>query len=172
MLLNMNNNKVRKLAHLNKITEFKTQYTCVVMVSYTRLPNEQLQQFRDTMHSDETKILFIKNKIANLSFKNKDFEPSLENSNFLLFGNDIFSLLKSCNNFIKSLRLYPDAKLSIMAGFLENEFMNKDDIKSLEKIPSKEAVYVGILNTILYPMKTLVRLLDIHTKKDLTSSSE
>jgi len=59
-----------------------------------------------------------------------------------------------------------------MAGFLENEFMNKDDIKSLEKIPSKEAVYVGILNTILYPMKTLVRLLDIHTKKDLTSSSE
>jgi len=167
----MNKNKVKKVNHLNKISELKNSYNSVIMVSHHKLPTEQLAQFRDSMFENDCKIIFIKNKIANLSFKNDSFESSLENSNFLIFGNDIFSLIKESNKFIKSLKLYPDAKLSIMAGFLDNDFVNNEELKSLEKIPSKEHVYVGILNAVLYPIRTIVRILDIHTKKEAENNS-
>lgn len=162
----MNANKVKKMNHLNKISELKEKFNSVVMVSHFKLPNEKLAQFRDLMFENGNQILFIKNRIANLSFQNEQFENVLENSNFLIFGNDIFSLLKSCNEFVKSLKLYPDAKISVMSGFLDSGFLDQKEVKSLEKIPSKESLYVGILGTVLYPMRTLVRLLDMHVQKN------
>ena len=131
----MNANKMKKFNHLNKISELKGKFNSVVMVSHFKLPNEKISQFRDVMFENGNQILFIKNKIANLSFKDAKFEDNLENSNFLIFGNDIFALLKSCNDFVKSLRLYPEAKISIMSGFLDSSFLDKDEVKSLEKIP-------------------------------------
>jgi ribosomal protein L10 len=162
----MNANKIRKTNHLNKISDLKKNFNAVVMVSHSKLPNEMLAQLRDSMFLEGNKVLFIKNKIANLSFKNEEFKGSLENPNFLIFGNDIFSIIKSFNIFLKTLKVYPDTKISLMAGFLDNGFLNQAEIKSLEKIPSKESLYVGILGTLLYPMRTLVRLLDKHTQNN------
>lgn len=164
--MTMNSNKIRKTNHLNKISDLKNNYNAVVMISHFKLPNEMLAQLRDAMFLNENKILFIKNKIANLSFKNDEFKNSLENPNFLIFGNDIFSILKSFNAFLKSLKVYPNAKISLMGGFLDHGFLNQAEVKSLEKIPSKESLYIGMLGTLLYPMRTLVRLLDLHVQNN------
>ncbi len=169
--MNLSVNKIRKNAQQEKISSLKKKYSAVIMISHFKLPNEKLVQFRDLMFEQGNNILFIKNTIANRAFNNDKLSESLKNSNFLIFGNDIFSLLKSCENFIKSLKVYPDAKISVMAGFLDDGYLDNKETASLAKIPSKESLYSGLIGTILYPIRTIVRVLDMHVKNNTSEQS-
>lgn len=162
----LNSQKARKLAHLEKINQYKGSYKSVVMISHSGLPSEQMNRFRDELFLQDSKILFIKNTIANLSFSNDKLKSKLEKSNFLIFSDDIFGLLKACKKFVKELKIYPNAQLEIMVGILDGELLDAVVMKSLESISSKEGLYVGLLGTLLYPIRTLVRLLDMHVQNN------
>ncbi len=136
------------------------------MISHSGLPSEQMNRFRDEIFASNAKILFIKNTIANLSFNNEKLGSKLEKSNFLIFVDDIFGLIKACKKFIRELKIYPNAKLDIMVGILDGSMLDSSMMKSLESIPSQEALYSGLLGTLLYPIRTLVRLLDMHVQNN------
>ena len=173
----MKSMKAKKAAHLAVIKEHLQSYSAVVMISYDKLPNEKSNQFRDRLCANDNKMLVIKNNIASLALQGSEdsaVKSNLNGSNMLIFGNDVFGLIKTCDDFIKSLNLYPKAKLSIMAGILDGSILEESTLAALKKIPSKESLYSGLITTILYPIIALTRVLELHSEKSAepTESSE
>ena len=169
----MKSMKAKKAAHLAVIKEHLQSYSAVVMISYDKLPNEKSNQFRDQLCANDNKMLVIKNNIASLALEGSQdnaVKSNLHGSNMLIFGNDVFELIKTCDDFIKSLNLYPKAKLSIMAGILDGSILEESTLTALKKIPSKESLYSGLITTILYPVIALTRVLELHSEKSAEST--
>ena len=65
--------------------------------------------------------------------------------------------------FTKSLNFYPETKLKISCGFLDNSLLDATKINLLKSVPSVEVLYVNLINTIFYPIHQLLRVLKIHS---------
>lgn len=162
----MNANKERKIEQLAKLENYANNYKAVILISYDRLPNELLNRMRDELYDIDYKAIFVKNSLAALCFKDVGLESSLHSSNMLIFGNDIFALIKFAGDFAKSLKFYPDVKLNISGGLLDKELIDENKIQILKTIPSVQALYMNLINTLMYPIHKLVKVLDMHSNPE------
>lgn len=165
-------NKQLKSETLKKLADYANNYKAVILVSYDKLPNEQLNRMRDQLYEADNKAVFIKNSLAALCFKDAGMDSSLHSSNMLIFGDDIFALIKSAGDFTKSLKFYPDTKLNISCGLLEKGLVDADKIQILKTIPSVQALYMNLINTLMYPIHQLARVLDMHSNPEGSEDAE
>src|SRR5207245_11286038 len=86
----------------------------------------------------------------------KDLESQLKGPVAIAFGNDDLSLPpRLINEFVRTTRL----KLEVVGGLVEGRVFNRDQIKQLADLPSREVLLAQLLGTLQSPVGQLVGIM-------------
>lgn len=132
---------------------------------YRGLTVEEVTKFRVAMGEVGGASRVVKNTLGRISAKNSlgeageekvgQFVDLLSGPSMIIFGNeDPIGPAKVVTKFAKE-----HEKFEIKGGWFEGDFINKDEVVALSKLPSREEVLGQLLSVISAPATQLVRLL-------------
>jgi len=147
--LQLKEKKVEKIGNI-------FQNNGVYLFDYRGLSVKQMEDLRQRVKDiDEgSDVKVIKNRLA-IKFFEKEKKP---------FGRDLFKgpmAVAYCDDkFVELAKVLTDfekenEKVEIKAGFIEYEFADKEKVKSVAKLPSKEQLMAQLLFSISMPLKKM-----------------
>ena len=155
--------RVEKQEKLASIKNHMESFDATICISYENLISSELERLRDICFEKGDKVVFGKNTLISRACNDEvanDVDENLKRSNVLIFSNDIFGSLRMIKDYVKSLKNYKKIKLSISCAVLEGKFANLDLVKKFEDIPSKDSIYIELVNILNSPLKNLVKILN------------
>lgn len=142
---------------------FKTA-SSVFVIKYSGLSGPDLNNLRQSLRDSRAEFLVIRNNIAKRALKglSKDeLLPLIDGPCGLVFINEEpVSVSKVLYNFAKE-----HENLKIFGGLLDARLINKQDIESLAKLPSKEVLRAQLVMTMKSPINGLVGVLKGNLRK-------
>lgn len=128
----------------------------VYLFDYRGLSVTEMEKLRARVKSvgDDTNLMVIKNRLA-IKYFQKQNKP---------FGRELFNgpmaVAYSSENFIELAKVLVDFekendKVKIKAGFIEQDFADKEKVKTVAKLPAKDQLLGQLVFSIAMPLKKM-----------------
>lgn len=135
-----------------------------VVVGYSGLGGPEMNDLRQKLKINESRLLVIKNSVSKRVFSENglnEFVEMLQGPCGLVFvKDDIIAASKVLHQFSKEHQTF-----KIAGGILNKRILNKSDILTLANIPSKTVLYSKTLAALQSPVYSFVSLLNNILKK-------
>ncbi len=167
----------KKKELVDKLAQELQASQAVYLADYKGLNTQQFNLLRQKLKDSKAKMMVIKNRLFSraLAKIKKETADKLQSENILtgtlaaVFAyDDTVSPLKVISGFVKEINSQTP---SLKAGFDQTGFISADDIVSLTNLPDKASLQAqvvgslnapiyGLVNSLSWPMKELVWVLD------------
>jgi len=155
--------KEQKKNIVKEISENIANQKAMVFVSVKGLKAAELFDLRNQLKESDCLISVVKKTLLNIAFKENKIkvdEKSLLGQVALVFGfKDEITPAKTVYQF--SLK---NENLEILAGFFQDKFINKEEVITLAKTPSKEELLARIIGSIKAPISGFANVLQGNIK--------
>jgi large subunit ribosomal protein L10 len=139
----------------NRIRNTLRDSNAVFIVKYSGLSAPDLSLLRKSLKSSNASLFVVKNSIARLAFKDAGLEAvlkSIEGPCGLVFAKEEpVGTSKVLCNFLKG-----HEQLKLEGGFLKDKVIEKKDIESMARLPSREVLRAQVVMTLNSPISGLV----------------
>ncbi len=124
----------------------------VYLFDYRGLTVKEMEELRNKVKKLNSNVKVIKNRLAIKYFEKKNTD----------IGRDIFSgpiaVAYSQDNFVDMAKVIVEfeketKKIEIKKGFVENKLVERDDIISISKLPSREQLMNQLAFSVVMPLK-------------------
>lgn len=162
----MAKSKEQKRDIIKKLTDKLDQAKSVVFVKFSALGVKENEDLRKQLKAEESEYYVAKKTLLDLSLRNKkidninvkDFAGRLA----IVFGyRDEVAPAKIIDKFSQA----HEDKIEFLGGFLENKFIDKNEVGALAKLPSKLELYAKLVGSLSAPMSGLVSVLNGNSRK-------
>ncbi len=151
--------KEQKAEAVEVLTEKLKKAKVAVLTDYRGLKVSQIQELRGKLRSGNVEYRVVKNTLARRAAEAAGYpalESELRGPVAIAFGYDDLSLPpKLINEFVRTTRL----KVDMVGGLVEGRVVNRDQIKQLADLPSREVLLSQLLGTLQSPVAQLVGIL-------------
>ena len=151
--------KEQKAEQVELLTEKLKKAKVAVLTDYRGLTVKQIQDLRGKLRTGNVEYRVVKNTLARRAADAagyKDLESELKGPVAIAFGYDDLSLPpRLINEFVRTTRL----KLEVVGGVVEGRVFNRDQIKQLADLPSREVLLAQLLGTLQSPVAQLVGIM-------------
>ena len=134
----------------------------IFVISYSRLSGAQINTLRKDLKKAGADVTVFKNSLARRALtelKHNQLGDRLSGQTALIWGNtDSVQVSKILVKFIKEFE-----QVSLQGGLLEGQILQKDDVKRLSELPSREVLLAKLLGTIQAPLTRLAYVLNAKT---------
>jgi len=151
--------KEQKAEQVELLTEKLKKAKVAVLTDYRGLTVSQMQDLRGKLRTGNVEYRVIKNTLARRAADAagyKDLESALKGPVAIAFGYDDLSLPpRLINEFVRTTRL----KVDVVGGLVEGRVVDRDQIKQLADLPSREVLLAQLLGTLQSPVAQLVGIM-------------
>jgi large subunit ribosomal protein L10 len=151
--------KEQKAEQVELLTEKLKKAKVAVLTDYRGLTVSQIQDLRGKLRTGNVEYRVVKNTLARRAAEAagyKDLESELKGPVAIAFGYDDLSLPpRLINEFVRTTRL----KLDVVGGLVEGRVVNRDQIKQLADLQSREVLLAQLLGTLQSPVAQLVGIM-------------
>ncbi len=155
--------KEQKAEQVELLTEKLKKAKVAVLTDYRGLKVSQIQdlrgKLRGKLRSGGVEYRVIKNTLARRAADAagyKDLEAELKGPVAIAFGyNDLSLPPRLINEWVRATRL----KLEVVGGLVEGRVFDRDQIKQLADLPSREVLLAQLLGTLQSPVGQLVGIM-------------
>ncbi|HEX7262688.1 MAG TPA: 50S ribosomal protein L10 [Candidatus Dormibacteraeota bacterium] len=149
----------QKVEQVDLLTEKLKKAKVAVLTDYRGLKVNQIQELRGKLRSGNVEYRVVKNTLARRAAEaagHKELDSELKGPIAIAFGNDDLSLPpRLINEFVRTTRL----KVEIVGGLVEGRVFDRDQIKQLADLPSREVLLAQLLGTLQSPVAQLVGIM-------------
>jgi large subunit ribosomal protein L10 len=149
----------QKVEQVDLLTEKLKKAKVAVLTDYRGLKVNQIQELRGKLRSGNVEYRVVKNTLARRAAEaagHKEFDSELKGPIAIAFGYDDLSLPpRLINEFVRTTRL----KVEIVGGLVEGRVFDRDQIKQLADLPSREVLLAQLLGTLQSPVVQLVGIM-------------
>jgi large subunit ribosomal protein L10 len=149
----------QKVEQVDLLTEKLKKAKVAVLTDYRGLKVNQIQELRGKLRSGNVEYRVVKNTLARRAAEaagHKEFDSELKGPIAIAFGYDDLSLPpRLINEFVRTTRL----KVEIVGGLVEGRVFDRDQIKQLADLPSREVLLAQLLGTLQSPVGQLVGIM-------------
>ena len=139
----------------------------VFLLSYTRLSAPQMNDLRKTLKKVGADVCVSKNAIAKVALKELKHDKLAERVSgqtaIVLSNKDSVEVSKILIKFTKELE-----NVKLQVGLLEGKILEREDIKRLSELPSREVLLAMLLGTLQAPLTRLAGALNAKTQELLS----
>ncbi|MCD4762034.1 50S ribosomal protein L10 [bacterium] len=158
--------KQQKKEMLADIKEKIDKSKSMVFTSFDSLGVKENEELRNKLKAEQSEYLVVKKTLLDIALKEKKIKgvdaKELEGKLAVVFGyEDEVAPAKIIAAFIKEY----DEKIKFIGGFLENKYLDEDEINALSKLPSKQELYAKIVGSINAPVSGFVNVLAGNLRK-------
>jgi large subunit ribosomal protein L10 len=136
----------------------------VFIINYSKLASPDLSSLRLNLKGSGAKLFVVKNTVARRALKGTELEPltkTIEGPCGLIFvKEEPVSASRILWDFYKA-----HEQLKLEGGALRNKIINKTDIETLAKLPSREILRAQVVMSLNSPILKLVCVLNQTLKK-------
>lgn len=151
--------KEQKVEQVEFLTEKLKKAKVAVLTDYRGLTVAQMQELRSRLRGGGVEYRVIKNTLARRAAEaagHADLEPELKGPIAIAFGyDDVGVPARLINDFVRTTRL----KLDVVGGLVEGRVFNRDQIRQLADLPSREVLIAQLLGTLQSPVAQLVGIM-------------
>jgi large subunit ribosomal protein L10 len=151
--------KEQKVEQVELLTEKLKKAKVAVLTDYRGLTVSQMQELRAKLRTGNVEYRVIKNTLARRAADAAGYpalESQLKGPVAIAFGNDDLSLPpRLINEFVRATRL----KLEVVGGLVEGRVFNRDQVRQLADLPSREVLLAQLLGTLQSPVGQLVGIM-------------
>ncbi len=156
----MPNEKVleAKKAQVAQLTETLQNAATGVLIDYRGLTVEEDTKLRNDLRAAGVNYFVVKNTLLRLAANQvglEELDGILHGPTALAVSEDPVAPAKILFDFAKD-----NEKVEIKSGFMDGKVMSMDELTTLAKTPSKEALIAKIMGSLNAPVSNLVRLLN------------
>jgi large subunit ribosomal protein L10 len=152
---------------VDQVKKGVTENDSVFLLSYSRVSGLQMSDLRKSLRQTGADVCATKNSVARLALKEVEYESLSEKVSgqtvLIWGGEDSSEISKILIDFIKD-----SEDIVVQGGLLQGRILEKEDIKKLSELPSKEVLLSMLLATIQSPLTRLAGALNAKTR-DLLS---
>lgn len=139
----------------NRIKNFLKDSSAVLIIKYSGLSSPDLSALRKNLKSSNATLFVIKNCVAQRALSETGIEPlvkKIEGPCGLVFvKEEPVAASRILCNFLKE-----HEKLGLEGGILKDKLLEKQDIESMARLPSKEVLRLQVVMTLNSPISGLV----------------
>jgi len=151
--------KEQKVQQVEVLTEKLQKAKVAVLTDYRGLTVSQMQELRGKLRTGNVEYRVVKNTLARRAANDagyKALESELKGPIAIAFGYEDLSLpARLINEFVRTTRL----KLEVVGGLVEGRVFNRDQVKQLADLPSREVLLAQLLGTLQSPVGQLVGIM-------------
>ena len=151
--------KEQKAEQVELLTEKLKRAKVAVLTDYRGLTVSQLQELRGRLRGGQVEYRVVKNTLARRAAEAAGYpalESELKGPVAIALGYEDLSLPpRLINEFVRSTRL----KVEVVGGLVEGRVVNRDQIKQLADLPSREVLIAQLLGTLQSPVAQLVGIM-------------
>jgi len=151
--------KEQKVEQVDVLTEKLKKAKVAVLTDYRGLTVSQMQELRGKLRTGNVEYRVVKNTLARRAADAagyKALESELKGPIAIAFGYEDLSLPpRLINEFVRTTRL----KLEVVGGLVEGRVFNRDQVKQLADLPSREVLLAQLLGTLQSPVGQLVGIM-------------
>ena len=151
--------KEQKVEQVELLTEKLKNARVAVLTDYRGLTVSQMQELRGKLRTGNVEYRVVKNTLARRAADAAGYpalESQLKGPVAIAFGNDDLSLPpRLINEFVRATRL----KLEVVGGLVEGRVFNRDQVRQLADLPSREVLLAQLLGTLQSPVGQLVGIM-------------
>jgi large subunit ribosomal protein L10 len=149
----------QKVEQVDLLIEKLKKAKVAVLTDYRGLKVNQIQELRGKLRTANVEYRVVKNTLARRAAESagyKALESELKGPIAIAFGYDDLSLPpRLINEFVRTTRL----KVEIVGGLVEGRVFDRDQIKQLADLPSREVLLAQLLGTLQSPVAQLVGIM-------------
>ena len=143
---------------LENLKEKIARQKAMIFVDFRGLKVKDMADLRQRLKAANSQLVVAKKTLMKLAFKDKKIkidEEKLEGQPAIIFAfQDILTAAKAAYQFSQE-----NKNLKILAGYVEHNFREAEDIISLAKIPSREVLLARLIGSIKAPAVNFVNVL-------------
>jgi large subunit ribosomal protein L10 len=151
--------KEQKVEQVELLTEKLKKARVAVLTDYRGLTVSQMQDLRGKLRTGNVEYRVVKNTLARRAADAAGYpalESELKGPVAIAFGYDDLSLPpRLINEFVRATRL----KLEVVGGLVEGRVFNRDQVRQLADLPSREVLLAQLLGTLQSPVGQLVGIM-------------
>ncbi len=151
--------KEQKAEQVELLTEKLKKAKVAVLTDYRGLTVSQMQELRGRLRGGQIEYRVVKNTLARRAAEAAGYpalDSALKGPVAIAFGYEDLSLPpRLINEFVRSTRL----KVEVVGGLVEGRVVNRDQIKQLADLPSREALIAQLMGTLQSPVAQLVGIM-------------
>lgn len=143
---------------VQEITDKIKAAKSVVFVDYNKLTVAEVSQLRNECKKSNSEYKVYKNTLVRKAFNDlgfNQFDADLNGPTAVVFANDETSAAKVM---LKASKDYQD-KIVIKSAFVDNSYVDKDGVKALATMPSKEELIAKMLGSMQAPVANFAGVL-------------
>lgn len=153
--------KDEKSAVVAEITDLLSSSKMTVVAEYKGMTVKSMQSLRKEAKGNGTAVKVVKNRLVKQALTNVD---GLKNVEVSALTNQLLYAFNSTDEVAPAKALSDFAKKEPALQFVgaitaEGQFISADEVKALAKLPSKEALVAGIINTLQSPLRNSISAL-------------
>ncbi|MFC1612948.1 50S ribosomal protein L10 [Patescibacteria group bacterium] len=156
----MPKSKTKKQEILKEYVEKLDNQKSTVIVNFSGLSVKDIEILRKECRKNKVSYFVAKKTLLKLALKEKGIDISnmddIDNNIGVAFGEDEVGPAKVVYDFFEEHK----EKINITSGILENKIITAEEIKSLAKLPCKEALLAKLVGTIQAPVSGFVNVLN------------
>ncbi|MBU1905923.1 MAG: 50S ribosomal protein L10 [Candidatus Omnitrophica bacterium] len=142
-----------------KITDSIKESKAVIVLRYSGLSSPDLSLLRQSLRKTDASLFVVKNSTARRALKDAGLEAlvkSVQGPCGIVFSKEEpVGASKALCDFAKE-----HDKLKFDSGFLKDRFIEKQEIESMARLPSKEVLRIQVVITLNAPIQRLVSSLN------------
>ncbi len=151
--------KEQKVEQVELLAEKLKKAKVAVLTDYRGLRVSQMQELRGKLRNGDVEYRVIKNTIARRAAEaagHPQLQSELKGPIAIAFGYDDLGVpARLINEFIRTTRL----KLEVVGGLVEGSVFNRDQIRQLADLPSREVLIAQLMGTLQSPVAQLVGIM-------------
>lgn len=139
----------------NRIKNYIKESNAILVVKYSGLPSPDISTLRQNLKSSNSMLFVIKNNIAVRALRDSGLDlliKTIQGPCALVFVKD--EVVGACRVLCNFLKYHE--KLGLEGGILKDKFLEKKDIESMAKLPSKEVLRLQVVMALNSPISGLV----------------
>ena len=133
--------------------------SAVFVVKYSGLSSPALSNLRQGLRNSNANLFVVKNAVARRALRDSGLEPLLKNiegpCGLVFVKEEPVASSKVLFEFLKE-----HEQLKIEGGYLKDKFLERNDIESLSRLPSKEVLRAQVVVALNSPIAGLVMTLN------------
>ncbi len=151
--------KEQKVQQVEVLTEKLQRAKVAVLTDYRGLTVSQMQDLRGKLRTGNVEYRVVKNTLARRAADAAGYpalESELKGPIAIAFGYEDLSLPpRLINEFVRTTRL----KLEVVGGLVEGRVFNREQVRQLADLPSREVLLAQLLGTLQSPVGQLVGIM-------------
>lgn len=131
---------------------------CVYLIDYTRQDTARIAEMRRKLRGVGAEMHVVANRMLRIVADKlgwKGMDGRIRKPTAVITGSDDVATAR----IVQEFAVLEEKPIGITGGFLEGQFVSKEEVVSLSKMPSREALLGSVVGTIAAPMTGLVGIL-------------